>query len=158
MTNRTSKNSRYFFNESQSNIQLKFADPLSLDLAPTIAYKFNKVFRLGGSITYRIAIINETKYKIDIPADMYGYSLFASHNFFKGIFGHLEYERMSKAIMDNDILVRRKWVDGFMVGIGKQYKIFNKLNGAVILMYNTLHNEHSPHPRAWQVKMGFYVD
>ena len=71
-------------------------------------------------------------------------------------FIHGEFESMNSGVKISDTGAKSNWVNGLMVGIGREFRVYKDIRGTVVLLYNTLHDhETSPHPRAWQVRMGF---
>ena len=140
------------------NIQVKRAEPLSIDLSPSLGYKFNKKFTAGVTGTWRFAILYHTKYNFQIPSEMYGYGSYASYRIFNGFFGHFEMESKCYSKKLDDITTQKIRANGLFIGIGNEYRIYKSLRGTVILMYNTLHNDQSPDPKPWQIKFGFKIN
>ncbi len=140
------------------NMVIKRADPLALDVDPTLGYRFNAKLTLGLSGTYRFALAHNTGYVIHIPDQAYGYGAYGSYTLWKSIFGHAEFKSSSIAIKNNDLVTSRQWVSGFMVGLGNEYKLYGPIHGTVMLMYNTLHKSDPVDPRPWQVKFGVLIN
>jgi hypothetical protein len=142
--------------------QLHQTNPISLDLAPNILYRFSTLFNAGISATYRanLGIENKKSKAPNTGTDVYGISAFAQHKVWKGFFGHAEFEYLSSP--DQDFSTpsdhgARRWNQGALLGIGKQMSIAQGLHGQVIFTYDFLHSEHSPNPKAWNLKFGFQL-
>jgi len=155
--------------------QIHRADPVSLDLSPNVQYRFNKLFSVGVSGTYRanLPIENNTAKAAQALPDIYGVSAFAQYrlSFIKpgnkwlgGFFAHAEFEYMSTRPQGLKTKTQtpveepaRTWHPGLPVGIGKQMRLSKALSGVIIFTYDLLHNEYSPNPKAWNIKFGFQL-
>lgn len=50
---------------------------------------------------------------------------------------------------------KRGWVDGLMVGVGKDYKIAKYVRGNMQVLYNFLHDVNSPYKDKVMIRFGF---
>ena len=142
--------------------QLHQTDPISIDLAPNLMYKFNKLFAAGISGTYRasLGIENNRSIAVNTSTDVYGFSAIAQHMVWKGFFGHVEFQYLSSPLKDPSTgtdLSTRAWNEGALLGIGKQMTLSKALRGQIIFTYDFLHDEYSPNPKAWNIKFGFQL-
>ncbi|MCG8310836.1 MAG: hypothetical protein MI975_25835, partial [Cytophagales bacterium] len=124
--------------------QLHQTDPVSLDLAPHVMYKFSKLFAAGLSGTYRasLGIENNRSAAVTTSEDVYGAGAMAQHMVWKGFFGHLEFQYLSTPAKDpatGTDLPTRTWHEGLPVGIGKQVTLSKALRGQIIFTYDFLH-------------------
>ena len=131
--------------------------PFSLDLGGMLGYRINKKWRSGITATYRIGVnIDTTLNQTFIPTDVYGGSIYSDYGLVKGFFAHAELESRNTVIFREDIGHQRKWVEGFLVGFGRDFPLFNKLNGGMMILYNLLQNRDSPYHSPWQFRFEFY--
>jgi hypothetical protein len=142
--------------------QLHQTNPISIDLAPNLMYRFNTLFSAGISGTYRasLGIENNRSMSPQTTTDVYGFSAIAQHKVWKGFFAHAEFEYLSSPMKDpstNTDLESRQWNEGALLGIGKQMALSKGLNGQIIFTYDFLHNARSPNPKAWNIKFGFQL-
>ena len=141
------------------NFHINTLDPLSLDVAPQVGYKFNKRFVVGVGGTYRKTFADTLKVTPAIPAETYGYKAFASYDVIKSFFVYGEYERMTReADVPNSDATATEWVDGLMLGIGRRFSIHPKMYMNVLVLYNFLHEPENPiYGRQWTLKFGFQL-
>lgn len=137
------------------NFQLHQGNPISIDISPLASYKITGKISLGIGGTYRYATPIKTKMGNLVAEGVYGYRGFAEYHFFKSFYAHAEYESMYKR-RDGEALVARKenWVSGCLLGIGRHYKLSNKLKGNISLLYNVLHSEDSPYQKPLVFRFG----
>ena len=142
--------------------QIQRTNPISIDLSPNLLYRFNKLFSAGISGTYRasLGIENNSAVAVSTSTDVYGASAIVQHKIWKGFFGHGEFQYLSTPITypsPATDLPTRSWHEGLLLGIGKQMSFSKALKGQIIFTYDLLHNEHSPNPKAWNIKFGFML-
>lgn len=142
------------------NFQLHPGEEVSLDISPTLAYRWTKMLRLGLGGTYRTTFDEKERFFLSDENEVFGYRGFAEHEVYKGFFAHVEYERLQSgnrsaqksAIGDEN---GDAWQNSALAGLGKSYKIRNKIKGHVMLLYNFLYDEHSLYDNPWNVRFGF---
>src|SRR5690606_22493004 len=78
-----------------TNLKLERGNPLSLDFAPLVMYKFNRVFHAGVSGSYRASINYDEKNLSTNPQDVFGASALARHFVLKSFFTYTEFEYKS---------------------------------------------------------------
>lgn len=82
---------------------------------------------------------------------VYGYRGLTELSLHKDFFLHAEYERLNTLISDSIFMqvlknvLEKEWVDGLLVGVGKEYKIWGLVKGNMQLLYNFLHTPNSPY-------------
>ncbi len=140
------------------NLNVSKTNPINLDIAPVVGWRFNKLFEAGFTGTYRARLGAEssgaTSFEND---DVYGYSIFANHMAFKNFFGYLEGENMSK-VTGTEENNKREWHQTLLVGIGRKFKIARFLEMQAIISYNFLHdNTDGVYPNPVVFKTGFRV-
>ena len=130
---------------------------LAFDLSPLLGYRFNKRFTLGVGATYRLAL---SKNPVSVVTEnaTYGGRAYAEYNIIRSFLLHGEYERMSQAAPapgQDDL--QRSWQTSLLVGIGKTYRITNKLQGSILFLYNLRHDKQTVYPRPFMIRAGFQV-
>ena len=151
------------------NFQLHPGEQVSLDVSPSLAYRCNKMFRVGLGGTYRTTFDEKEKFFLSDDNEVFGYRGFAEHEVYKGFYAHVEYERLKGSLgsAQNGTVGQSDggaWQDGAMAGLGKTYKISNKIKGNVLLLYNFLFERgdttsqsgpESLYRGPWNLRFGF---
>ena len=141
------------------NFQLHPGDLVSLDISPAVAYRWTKTFRIGLGGTYRTTFDEKEKFFLSDEKEVFGYRGYAEHDVYKGFYAHGEYERLSGAHLSGKNTPQDQrgdsWHNGALLGLGKSYKIKNKIRGNVMLLYNFLYDEQSLYNRPWNLRFGF---
>ena len=134
-----------------TNFQFNPGDPVSVDLSPILGYRFNTrlSLNLGASLRYQLDRDNDFKPPTSENI-VYGYRLFTEYKVIRIFYTHLEWERFSRPSGES-----RDWANAFMAGIGRQFSVTNTIQGNVVVMYNFLHNQESPHNNAFIIRFGF---
>ncbi|MEO1099409.1 MAG: hypothetical protein AAFX57_16890 [Bacteroidota bacterium] len=139
------------------NFNINNIDPLSLDLSPQLGYRFNKRFTVGVGGTYRQTFSDSLATSPAIPADTYGFRGFSSYDVFKNFFAYGEYEQMAKEVTQAD-RKKTEWVDGLLIGLGREISVHPKLNMNVMVLYNFINEQENPiYGRRWVVRVGFQL-
>src|SRR5690606_5935214 len=92
---------------------------------------------------------------------VYGYRGFTEFMLHKGIFVHAEYEMLKTLVRDSimfkttESILEKKWIDGLLLGIGKEYKIAGRVKGNMQVLYNFLNEPNSPYQNKVMVRFGF---
>ena len=130
---------------------------LAFDLSPLLGYRFNKRFTLGVGVTYRLALAKNPVSIITENAT-YGGRAYAEYHLIKSFLLHAEYERMSQITpaADQDT-TRRNWQTSLLVGVGKTYRITNRLQGSVLFLYNLRHDKQNVYPQPFIIRAGFQI-
>jgi len=141
------------------NLEVNTGDPTSLDFSPTLAYRINKVWTAGLGGSYRANFGEEIEFWDAFDQDVYGYRVFSEYVVFKNFFTHGEFESMNVSIKNPaGEIMGRQWVSGALAGMGKNYNFINKVKGNVMVLYDFLHGDSSPHKRPWVIRFGFHID
>jgi hypothetical protein len=114
--------------------QIHQTNPISVDLAPNVLYRFNTLFSAGISGTCRasLGIENNKAMSPNTSTDVYGGSVIAQHMVWKGFFAHAEFEYLSSPIKNPNPTTdtpSRQWNEGALLGIGKQMTLSKGING-----------------------------
>ena len=141
------------------NFQLHPGDLVSLDISPIVGYRWTKLFRIGLGGTYRTTFDEKEKFLLSDEKEVFGYRGFVEHDVYKGFYAHGEYERLKgEGLSKKNIQQDRRantWRDGALLGLGKSYKIKNKIKGNVMVLYNFLYDEQSLYNKPWNLRFGF---
>lgn len=135
-----------------------------MDLAPQLAYRWNKRISTGAGLVYRLALeggIKKIRRQFTNNNAVYGGRVYGEYEVIRSLLLHGEYERLSQvqAAAGQD-LTSRTWQTSLLAGIGKTYRIAGKWQGSVLLLYNFRHNraanrQQSIHARPWIFRFGF---
>ena len=138
-------------------MQLLRQPNLAFDLSPLLGYRFNKRFALGVGATYRLAL-SKDPIRIHTDNAIYGGRVFTEYTLIRSFLLHAEYERMSQvASVTPEETVSRQWQTSLLLGIGKTYRITNRVQGSMLLLYNLRHDQQSIYPRPWMIRLGFHM-
>ena len=116
-----------------------------VELAPIFGYKVTPDFHVGTRINY---IFNS--YQVWNPATNteqrvqlhhYGIGVFARYIFFKGIYGHVEYEALSFDYYYAD----RNWINSLFIGGGFMQNIGGSGFATFAILFNVLDSPDSPY-------------
>ena len=140
-------------------MQLQRTPSLSIDLAPQLAYQFNKRISSGVGVVYRLAPeggIKKLRQQLTGNNAIYGGRLYGEYEVVRSLLLHGEYERLSQRVATTgENLTDRQWQSSLLAGIGKTYRIAGKWQGSVLLLYNFRHGQQTIHSRPWVVRFGF---
>lgn len=142
------------------NFNVNSLEPVSIDASPQVGYKFNKKFIVGIGGTYRHTFGKDTISSLPaIPDNSYGYRAFTSYDVFANFFIYGEYERMTKEIRASGTdKSSTQWVDGLLLGVGREFSVHRKVNMTIMVLYNFLHDpQNAIYPKPWTVKLGFQL-
>ncbi|MBL6445422.1 hypothetical protein JMN32_03835 [Fulvivirga sp. 29W222] len=112
----------------------------NINCSPTIGYRLNRVFEMGARSIYRSKLpADQCVSKAQEFGEVRGYGVFMSHTAFKGIFGHLEFERMNTTV-ENQANLESGWHEVFFVGIGRNWEATKWLELQTMLLYNVAYD------------------
>ncbi len=139
------------------NFQVINLDPFSIDMSPSIGYRWNKKLISGLGIIYRHTFGQYDSTHTAIPEQNYGANAFVQYDAYKGFFAFATYERTSRQLFDEGSdRPAESFVPGLMLGLGKNAAIHPKLNTQFLVLYNLLHEQGiSPYKSPWVIKAGF---
>lgn len=140
-------------------LQIHQAQTPNVDISPFAAYKLTERLSLGLGGNYRLMTKHDFK-GFTREGAVYGGRGFAEFKIYKGIFAHVEYEMMKSPQRDSLVYLRLEqeekiWVDGLLLGIGKDYKIAKYIKGNMQVLYNFLPEINSPYQNRVMVRFGF---
>ncbi len=140
-------------------MQLQRSPSLSIDLAPQLAYQFNKRISSGVGLVYRLVPeggLKQIKRQLTSNDAVYGGRLYGEYEVVPSLLLHGEYERLSQRVTaTSENLTGRRWQTSLLAGVGKTYQIAGKWQGSVLLLYNFRHRQQDVHTRPWVVRFGF---
>lgn len=138
-----------------ANFQLLSIDPFSIDFSPQLGYRFDSRFSLGIGGTYRQTFTNTN---ISIAPDVLGYKGFLSYDIVKSFFAYGEYAQNSPGIDATTENQVRIWQPAAMLGIGKRFSLYKKVDMTVTALYNFMHDpEDTIYPRPFIIRFGFQL-
>ncbi len=120
------------------NFNIGKTDPFSLDLAPLIGYRFNKLFTAGISGSYRIQFERDILQLSQGDETVYGYSVFLSHQVYRNFIGYLEGENKALSVQ-NESGRTTTWEKGLLTGIGRQFNFGHGKSIQILVLYNFLY-------------------
>lgn len=132
----------------------------NIDLSPFVAYKWTErlSFGLGGS--YRVMTKDDFK-GFTREGTVYGGRAFSEFDIHKGIFVHAGYEMMCTQKIGSLVFngkgehTEKTWVDGLLIGAGKDYRVARYVKGNMQVLYNFLDEISSPYQNKVMVRLGF---
>lgn len=132
----------------------------NLDLSPFAAYRWTERLSFGLGGNYRV--MTKDRFKgLTRMDEVYGARAFSEFNLYKGIFVHAGYEMM-RAPRKEPLSFNGKaedvgntWVDGLLIGAGKDYRIARYVKGNMQVLYNFLDEVNSPYRNKVMVRLGF---
>ncbi|HRF34391.1 MAG TPA: hypothetical protein PLM56_12880 [Cyclobacteriaceae bacterium] len=137
-----------------TNFQILNLEPVSLDFAPQLGYRFTSRFTIGFGGTYRQTFN-------DVPTlapDVIGGKLFSSYDVIKSFFGYAEYAQNSPGMSTQEGKSKRIWKDALLLGAGRRFAIHRKLDMTMTALYNVFHKSPDPiYPRAFMIRVGFQL-
>lgn len=138
------------------NFNISKTNPLNVDISPALGYKINKLFEVGVTGCYR-SQFKADKYGVNSQTgkEVYGYSAFANHMFFKNFFAYMEAERMRTTTMSAEV-PKREWKQTLLIGVGRKFNVAKWLEMQALVLFNVLHdNEDGLYNSPVVFKTGF---
>ncbi len=127
----TQKASAQVFTGGEFNLQ--FVGGIAVDIAPIVGYRVQN-FSIGLSPVIMYTATGNTSGDVS-----YGGRLFAEYSFYKGIFGHAEFQAMNTGYINwTTGLKQRNWVMGAPIGIGYEKEIANGVWFKTMVLYDVL--------------------
>ncbi len=120
-------------------IQIQGSPRTAVDISPQIGYRLSGLFTWGIGATYRIYFDSDAL-SANIDDKVHGYRTYLNANVYKGFYLHGEYESIKthvpNLISTSQDAGERLWVDGVLLGIGKQYSITRSIKGYAQVLHN----------------------
>lgn len=130
--------------------------PFTLDLSPLIGYRFNRKFNTGIGGNYRKGFGDS------IPAiapNVIGYKAFVSYDILTDFFAYGEFTRNSPGTQRSETFSTRTWKNATFAGIGRKFRLRQKLEMTTSFLYNFLYDNHDPiYPKRWNFRIGFRIE
>lgn len=132
----------------------------NLDLSPFAAYRWTERLSFGLGGNYRVMTKDYFK-GLTREGEVYGARAFSEFTLYKGIFVHAGYEMMRAprkeplALNGKAEAIGDTWVDGLLIGAGKDYRIARYIKGNMQVLYNFLDEVNSPYRNKVMVRLGF---
>jgi hypothetical protein len=142
------------------NLQIvQFENPFIIDLSPRIGFRLNKIFTTGVEFNYRASIgaSDTTSSVSSSPTDMNGYRIYLDALIISGFFVHTEFESMTPVKLGGGDDQQWVWVNSFLAGIGKTYKIKSLVSGSVAVLYN-FNKKNTFYKNRFQIRFGFNIN
>jgi len=147
-----------------TNFQILNLEPVSLDFAPQLGYRFTSRFTIGFGGTYRQTFNDVPTLAPDVIGgklfSSYDVikSLFSSYDVIKSFFGYAEYAQNSPGMSTQEGKSKRIWKDALLLGAGRRFAIHRKLDMTMTALYNVFHKSPDPiYPRAFMIRVGFQL-
>ncbi|PZR34329.1 MAG: hypothetical protein DI538_16760 [Azospira oryzae] len=138
-----------------TNFQLLSIDPVAIDFAPQVGFKFNTRFAAGIGAMYR-QTFSDTMYVIS--PTVFGYKGFVSYDLIRSFFAYGEYAQNSPGILVSEGVAKRTWKPAAIVGVGRKFAVHKKVDMTITGLYNFLYKHPDPvYPRAFFVRVGFQL-
>ena len=120
-----------------------------VEISPIVGYRILPNLHIGTRITY-IWNSYELYSGQRINLNHYGASLFTRYVFFKGLYGHIEYEALSFDYAE----LPREWISSLFVGGGYYQNIGGRGFASFAILFNVLDNIDSPYTNPI-IRIGF---
>ena len=123
----------------------------NLDCSPILGYYINKNMLYGIGGTYRITLRDVG------TSENEEFGIRTYFEYYVGsIFAHAEYETLYHSKYDYKTdRIEKFQSPGVLVGIGGEYSISNNFRSSLMVLYNFLHNNHSPYSSPLIFRVGF---
>ena len=136
------------------SFHLNREEPVSLDLAPQIGYKFSDRWTAGLGCSFRY-LLGRTSAAPTYSANTWGLRAFSRYMLFSSFFANTEVEAIHHAIVAPDGSRDIRWTPGVLIGIGGRYSISKGLKGNATFNYNLIWDENDQlYNSPWMLKIG----
>lgn len=140
------------------NIQLDFGESTAVDLSPWLGWKITKKWILATGVNYRSGWYFTDGIERDHEQSAYGYRVFSEYDVYHGFYVHGEYEHQYQIRSDPEASGTRTDYPGWLIGLGKSYRIKSKLSGNFQLLYQTNHAKGSFNDSPWVLRFGIRMN
>ncbi|HNP20192.1 MAG TPA: hypothetical protein PKL31_17260 [Fulvivirga sp.] len=138
------------------NLGAQFGSVTSVEVSPLVGYRITNDFSAGLGITY-------IYYKFDLgnsntfETNIYGYKLFARHNFLEKFYATTEFENLSLEYYNRtDGSISREWIPGLFIGGGYFEPIGRNAGFNIAALYNVIYDDQkSPYNSPLVLRIGF---
>jgi len=144
--------------EFGTNIQFVKANaalPSSADLGVQVAYKFHQNGNIGFGASYRAGYSNIRR--ISISNQGIGIRSFVDHKLKSKIYinGGFEYNYNAAFKSVETLKDLNAWQKSALLGINRKYNISKKIKASTMLLYDFLHNQHTPASPSLIFRIGY---
>lgn len=119
----------------------------SFEIAPIIGYKLTPAFSVGTRLTYIYSSYKDSNIGKRYNLNDYGAGLFARYQFYKFLFGQVEYEALSLELPPYYALTlgedSRQWINSLFIGGGIIQPMGGRGFASIAIMFNLLESEKS---------------
>ncbi|MEQ9426861.1 MAG: hypothetical protein RJQ09_20730 [Cyclobacteriaceae bacterium] len=137
-------------------LSLQRGKPNLLDLSPTIAYRATGKVTVGLGGIYRKSFGKKKQFANSLSENVVGYKGFVDYLFIMGLYFHMEFESLRTNVRTTDDNMRKEWVDGYLFGLGRDFRVYNFLAGSAQILYNfNYQSGKTPYASPWQFRFGF---
>ena len=138
------------------NLQLELSETTRIDLSPWAGWSVRKRWMWALGVNYRSAWSFDNGLDHVSGQEHYGARIFTEYEFWKGIYLHGESERLwqARAALEDGDTASGQGVNGWLLGLGKAYRIKGKLQGNFQVLYNFNYEADGPYHRPWVIRFG----
>jgi hypothetical protein len=120
-----------------SNFQIISLQPVSIDLAPQLGYRFNSRLTGGVGGHYRQTFVDSIP---RMAPRVIGLKGFVSYDLVKQFFAYSEYDRNSTGVKIQEGKAHRNWETAYLIGVGRKLALTPKLDVTIVALYNLGHH------------------
>lgn len=128
-------------------------DPVSIDFAPQIGYRFTSLFTVGVGMNYRATFGDSINYSWHVSSRNIAVKAFTSYEFINSWFltGESQFSSLGKNESN-----KTDWNANYFIGIGKKFLVHPKLHMTLTALYNlNSENQNQLYPQRFQIRVGF---
>lgn len=130
-----------------------------LDVNPYVGYRLSGRFTAGLGWNHRYAYDKDNR-AFNSRSRIFGPRVYVDFKLGKGFIAHLEGESMNSfvpsTLRGNPDHGNREWVESFMNGIKKEYRIYKNLRGTALIQYNLFNRYYkAPYVDRLNSRIGF---
>ncbi|MEO1050961.1 MAG: hypothetical protein AAFX87_10045 [Bacteroidota bacterium] len=129
-----------------------------IDFAPTLGYRMNDRWSIHGSYVYRFEF-KQDEFALAGKMPTHGARFYSTYKVFKSfsLLAGGDYIRTNVPRTQSGETYRA-WTTGLYGGIVKRYNLSRNVKGTAQLLYNFNHDDNSPYPRKFNIRLGFELD
>ncbi|MEO1053661.1 MAG: hypothetical protein AAFX87_23700 [Bacteroidota bacterium] len=129
-----------------------------IDFAPTLGYRMNDRWSIYGSYVYRFEF-KQDEFALSGKMPTHGGRFYSTYRVFKSfsLLAGGDYIRTNVPRTQSGE-THRAWTSGLYGGIVKRYSFSPNIKGNAQLLYNFNHDDNSPYPRKFNIRLGFELD
>jgi hypothetical protein len=149
-----------FLKRIEAGTNLQFSKPTSLlpstaDIAGQLAYKFHQNGSFGIGASYKLGYGNIRR--LSITHQGVGLRSFADYRVKGKFFVNGGFEYNYNAAFQNipELTQSDSWQKSALIGLSRKYKISKKLRGNFMVLYDFLHNQHTPISQPILIRFGY---